>query len=120
MPIRSWRGVSDVPNGVRCECLLHLGSEPDGLHRAEEFDQESVAGRLEVSAMVLDGLWLDDIPTQTLDPGERAFLVLAHEAGIADHVGGQNGCKAALHGWVAGVAHVPGAADGASWLQPSL
>ena len=40
---------------------------------------------------------LDEIHAKCLKRGEGAGLVLAHEAAVADHIGGQDGGKFAFH-----------------------
>jgi hypothetical protein len=39
---------------------------------------------------------LEDFPSTGLEGGERAGLVQLHEAAVADHIGRENGGKAAL------------------------
>ena len=80
--------------GHACVALPHGALELDGeAHRVDdagELHQGAVAHELDGAAAVLRGLWLDELLAVGLERGERARLVLAHQAAIADHVGGED------------------------------
>jgi 4-hydroxy-L-threonine phosphate dehydrogenase PdxA len=56
--------------------------------------EEAVADQLDDPAAMRGEPGLDQLPALRLEGRKRAGLVLAHETGIADHVGGQNRCEA--------------------------
>ncbi len=74
---------------------LHGGT--DGIHGAREFHQHAVAHQFYDSAVVLSNLWIEEIGTQDLESGERAFLVCADQPRVADHVSGHDGGESARH-----------------------
>jgi hypothetical protein len=67
--------------------------EIDGA-RAGEFHQKTIAHDLEQPPRMLGDAGLDDIGPQSAEPRQRIGLIGADEAGVAHHVGGQNGGKA--------------------------
>ena len=57
---------------------------------AGEFDQQTVAGRLDDAAAMLGDLGVAQFAPDCFEPGERAFLVDAHEPRIARDIGRQD------------------------------
>jgi hypothetical protein len=57
---------------------------------AGELDQGAVAHQLDDAPVVLGNRGIDQFGPVTLKPRQRAGLILAHEARVADHIGGQN------------------------------
>ena len=57
---------------------------------SRELDQRTIARQLDYAAAVLGDLRLDELLAQRLQARDRAGLVSAHEATVADHVRGQN------------------------------
>ena len=68
---------------------LDLGGAGDRVHHARELHQHAVAGELDDAPLVLGDLGVDQLVAMRLERGKRAGLVSAHEAAVADHVGGQ-------------------------------
>jgi hypothetical protein len=69
------------------------------LHRtdsAAELDEHAIAGHLEDAPLVAGDQRLQHLLASGLQGGQRAGLVLLHEAAVADHIGRQNGGKPAL------------------------
>jgi hypothetical protein len=75
---------------------LHCHSAGDGLNHTREFDQDSVAGRLDDATFVFGSLRVDQFTTMASEPCESAGLVLSHEAAVSGHIGGENGREPAL------------------------
>jgi hypothetical protein len=69
---------------------MHLGGAADGVNDAREFQQHPVAGRLDDAAGMLADLRVDELAAMRLEALVRAFLVHAHQARIARHIGGQD------------------------------
>ena len=65
----------------------------DGVDDAAELDQRAVADQLDDTALVGGDRRIEDRLAVALQRGERAGLVGPHHAGIADHVGRENGRK---------------------------
>src|SRR5688572_16060694 len=76
-------GAPSIGNGPRAN--TEAGTEPPFM----------LLRSLRRSGLVLLDLGLDHLTPQALDASERAFLVLAHEAGAADHVRREDGYEAA-------------------------
>ena len=74
---------------------LHVERAPHRLDRAGEFGEHAVAGVLHQPAAGARHRGVDHLAAQRLQPRQRAGLVGAHHARIADHVGGQDGGEAA-------------------------
>ncbi len=68
-------------------CALHGQRAGDCLDDARELDQEAVAGRLDDAAAVVGDCGIDQVAAMRFEPGERAFLVLAHQPAIARDIG---------------------------------
>ena len=66
-----------------------------GIDNTGEFDQQAVAHQLDDAAVVARDQRFDDFASERSHPVQGARLVRPHEAGIACHIGGGNGCKAA-------------------------
>ena len=80
---------------------LDLGGAGDRIHDARELDQHAVAGELDDAPPMLGDLGVDQLLAMRLERRERGGLVDAHEAAVADHIGGQNSGQTAFH------AHLP-------------
>jgi hypothetical protein len=80
---------------------LHLGGAPDGVDDALEFRQRPVTGRLDDAAGMLADLRVNELAAMRLEAFVRSFLVHAHQARIARHIGGQDRGETAGrgHGW---------------------
>ncbi len=95
----TWRGA------VRR--LLNFDGALDGLNDAGKLGQEPVAHDLHDASPALRNFWLHQLFTVGLQALERSRLIFAHEARVADHIGGKNGGKAAFHAlspWVGRIA----------------
>ena len=68
----------------------------DGVDHAAELAQRAVAHELDDAAMVLRDQRLDEALAVLLEALERSRLVALDQARIADHVGRENGGKAAV------------------------
>ena len=71
-----------------------------GAHRANdacELHQNAVAHQLDDPALMLAECGIDQFGSQGLESRERALLVSPDQPRVADHVGGQDRCKTALH-----------------------
>ncbi len=76
--------------------LLDVNGTLDGLNDARKLGQEPVAHQLHDTSLALRDPRLHQLSTEGLQALERSRLILAHEAGIADNVGGKNGGKSAF------------------------
>ena len=70
---------------------LNLDGAVHRLDDARELGQQAVAHELDDAALALRDLGLHQLLAERLQALQRPGLVLAHEAGIADHVGGEYG-----------------------------
>ena len=68
----------------------------DRVDDAAELGQQPVAHQLEDTPLVLFDLRLEQLLAMRPEPRERIRLVLLHEPGVADHVGGEDGGKVTL------------------------
>ncbi len=75
---------------------LHDRRALDCLDDASELCEQSVAHQLEDAALMLGNLRLDQLFAIRAQAFESPRLILFHEPAIADHIGGQDGSKAAL------------------------
>jgi hypothetical protein len=57
---------------------------------AGEFRQYAVAGGLDDAAVMLADLRIDELDEMSFDAFVRAFLIRAHQARIAHHIGGED------------------------------
>jgi hypothetical protein len=69
----------------------------DGVDDAGELDQGAVAHQLDDTAVVARHLRVEDEPAMRRERGQRARLVLAHQARVTDDIGGQYCGEPALH-----------------------
>ena len=76
---------------------LYLDRALDGFDHAGELDQHPVAGRLDRVPMMFRDLRVDELVSVCPEGGKRPRLVDAHEAAVADHVGGQDGGEFAFN-----------------------
>ena len=76
---------------------LDLGGAGDRVHHARELHQHAVAGQLDDAPLMLGDLGVDEFLAMRVERRERRRLVDAHEAAVADHVGGQNSGQTAFH-----------------------
>jgi hypothetical protein len=84
--------------GIACgHPALDRDRTGDGLYDARKLDQEAIPGCLYDPALVLGELGIDQFAAMGSEPGESSGLVLAHEAAISGHIGGENGRKTALY-----------------------
>jgi hypothetical protein len=72
------------------DSLLNRDRAFDGIDRARELDQRSVAHQLDHAAAVLGDQRLDELRAQRLQARDRAGFVLADQPAVADRVRGQN------------------------------
>src|SRR5215471_13892601 len=63
---------------------------------AREFDQDSVAGRLDDASLVLGDLRVDQIAAQRPEACQSAGLVSFHQTAVSGDIGRQNGREPAL------------------------
>jgi len=75
----------------------HIGGEnggslrsTDGLNDARELDQDAIAGGLDDTAFVLGNARIDQFAAVASKPSKSHSLVLAHQAAVADNIGGEN------------------------------
>ena len=69
---------------------LQLGGAADRVDDAREFHQHPVAGGLDDAAGMLADLRVDELAAMRLEAFVRAFLVRAHQARVARHIGGED------------------------------
>ncbi len=67
---------------------LHFHGKRDSIDHAGEFEQHAVAGGLDDAAVMLRYRRVDQLPAMRLQRGERTDLVDAHQATVADRIGG--------------------------------
>jgi hypothetical protein len=71
---------------------LNFDSTTQRIHEAGELNEHAVSGGLHDPASVLGDLRVYEFPPMSLQLCERAFFVSAHQAAVASHIGGQDGC----------------------------
>ena len=76
---------------------LDRGGTLDGVYYACELDQRAVTHELDDAAMELFYSGINQFPTASLQPRQRAYLILAHKAAVANHIGSQDCGKPSLH-----------------------
>ena len=69
---------------------LNLDRAAHGVDDATEFDDRAVAGALDDAAAMGRNRWLDEIAAQPPDTRQRALLVGAGEAAVADNIRDQD------------------------------
>ena len=75
---------------MEIERALHSGNG------AGELDQYAVPRDLDYAPMVFRNHRLEDVPPPRLERRKRALLIGAHKPAVPDHIGGEDGGKAAL------------------------
>ena len=80
-----------IPIGLG-HCLLELDGGAQRIDGAGELDQRSVAGQLDQPPAVARQYRLEALLAVFSQARQRAALVAAHQAGIAHHIGGNDGC----------------------------
>jgi len=76
---------------------LDHGSTLDGIDDAGELDERPVAHEFDHATVEFLDRGVDQFATATLQSFERAYLVLAHEAAVANHIGSKYRGKPSLH-----------------------
>ena len=93
---RSQNQVLGYP-GIRLgQSLLHGHGTLNGINHAREFGQDAVARCIRDPAPVLGDEVIHDL-AMSRQGAQGPDLVLAHEAGITCHVGGEDRCQPALN-----------------------
>jgi hypothetical protein len=67
------------------------------IYGAGKFDQHSVAGRLDDPPAMFGYGGVNESLPDRLEPGQRAFLVYAHEAAIPGDIRREHRCKSSFH-----------------------
>ena len=75
---------------------LNFGSASHGIDDTGELDEQAVPHQLDDAALVLGDLGLDELGAMGTKAGERAFLVGAHEARVANDVRAEDRGESAL------------------------
>src|SRR5262245_46465175 len=91
--MRLWSSLSAL---AAAHALLEVDGALGGVDGARELDQHTIACDLEDTALMLRDQRLQNLATARFEGGERAHLVLLHEAAVTNHVGSENGGQAAL------------------------
>ena len=73
-------------------CLLELDGSAQCIDGARKLGQSSVAGELDQAAAVARQHRFEALLAVFSQARERATLVAAHQAGIAHHIGRNDGC----------------------------
>ena len=73
--------------------VLQLDSAADGVNRAAELGDGTVAGAFDDAAVMYGDCRIDKIAAQRPEAGERAILVRADKPAVSDDVGDQNRCQ---------------------------
>jgi hypothetical protein len=89
MPIRNPPRGAAIP--LR-HFVLHIDCAADRINGTGEFDQYTVASRLDDAAVMLGYYGLDDLTSMRLQGGQRADLVGAHQSRISHDIGCQDRC----------------------------
>ena len=124
--------VADIDADAQLEALVGgnsarlLGEGPlqrdSAGHRVEgagELGEEPVAGGLDDAPAMRGDAGVEHRGLQRLEAGQRALLVSAHEAAVADQIGSQDGCEPSLHGPSPfSRRNCPGAKSTAIWARP--
>ena len=95
-PMRNSMRRSCGTSALRSPSALDLGGAGDGVHDARELHQHAVAGELDDAPLVLGDLGVDQLLAMRIQRGKRGGLVGAHQAAVADHVGGQDSGEQAV------------------------
>ena len=70
---------------------LLLDGAADGVHRANEFDQNPVACTFDDASAMFGDVWLEKFKAVRVEARERALLVGPHKPAVADDITGENG-----------------------------
>ena len=81
---------------LRVHCFLNVDSAFHGVDDAGELDEDAVTHKLEDTPAMLRNRWHQDIVAARPQQRHRARFILLHEAAVANHVGGKDGCETAL------------------------
>jgi hypothetical protein len=83
--------------GIACRhALLHFDHALGGIHHGGEFQQQAIAHGFDDAAAVALDQCVDQFRAMAAQVGKRAGFVHAHQPGIANHVGRNNGRQSAL------------------------
>lgn len=77
---------------ARGHAVLHGNATPNRIHGARELEQQAVAGGVGDAA----AMFFDQLLALRAQRTERAFLILADQAGIASDVSGHDRCQPAV------------------------
>ncbi len=77
--------------------FLPIDGAIDRIDDAGELDQQAIAHQLDDAPAVALDHGPQDLLAQVPDAAQCAGLVLPHQAGISDHIGGQDRGESALH-----------------------
>src|SRR5262249_16429735 len=69
---------------------LDFGPTSESVDDARELDEQSVAGRLHKTALILRDFWIDCFGAKRPEPADRAFLVPFHQPGVSRDIGGED------------------------------
>ena len=83
---------------ARAHRQLDLDREGHGFHDAGKFHQGAIAHQLDGAAVILLRLGIDQLGAVGFERRQGRRLVLAHEARVTDHVGGEYGSKPEYRG----------------------
>lgn len=76
-------------------CALDRDGTGDSVHRAAKFDQRAIAHGLDDAPAVLGHRRIEDFRPDQVEVQEGARLILAHEPGVANDIGGEYRGKSA-------------------------
>ena len=106
IPVIIVTGAVDVETAVRCVKAgafdatvlgLNIDRAAHGVHDAGKFDQYTITGGLDDTAVMLSCLGVDEIPAVGLMPLNRPCLVGFHEPRVGNHIGRKNCCELSFH-----------------------
>ena len=72
---------------------LNLHRATRGVNDACELDQEPIASGLDDTAPMRGNLRIKNFPPMGLERGECTFLINAHQAAVAGHIGSEDGSQ---------------------------
>jgi hypothetical protein len=82
---------------LRRHSALDFDRTARGVDRTRKLDQHAVAGGLDDAAAMRSDRGVDNDPSSRLQPGQRAFLVGAHETAVTGDIGSQYRYKSSFH-----------------------
>ena len=97
MPMRNSIRISAARPHSALPCRAGLQRRSDRIDDARELDQHAVAGRLDDAAAMRGDGGIDEVLPDRLEPGQRAFLVDAHETAVAGDIRRQHRCQSPFH-----------------------